>query len=85
MPQASNVGALNLYERLGFAREERMAKLVVAVYRSAVLLLISDAVSCRYYLNGGDAFRLKLWLDRPLSEAPQELTDALSNATVAAK
>ena len=39
--EASNAAALGLYERLGFAREERLL---------------------RYYLNGGDAFRLKLWL-----------------------
>src|SRR3546814_19073856 len=37
--EASNKGALSLYERLGFASDERLA---------------------RYYLNGGDAFRLKL-------------------------
>lgn len=39
--EVCNAAALGLYERLGFAREERML---------------------RYYLNGGDAFRLKLWL-----------------------
>eukprot|EP01031_Cornospumella_fuschlensis_P027624 gene27625-33361_t len=40
--EASNTGALSLYAKLGFIREERMYK---------------------YYLNGGDAFRLKLWID----------------------
>ena len=39
--EVTNAGALHLYERQGFAREERMFK---------------------YYLNGVDAFRLKLWL-----------------------
>lgn len=39
--EACNAAAIGLYERLGFAREERLL---------------------RYYLNGGDAFRLKLWL-----------------------
>lgn len=39
--EVCNTAALGLYERLGFAREERLL---------------------RYYLNGGDAFRLKLWL-----------------------
>ena len=41
--QASNFGALCLYEKLGFVREEKMT---------------------RYYLNGGDAYRLKLYVDR---------------------
>jgi hypothetical protein len=40
--QASNKKALALYAKLGFSKEERLA---------------------RYYLNGGDAFRLKLWVD----------------------
>lgn len=39
--EVTNSGALRLYEKLGFAREERLL---------------------RYYLNGVDAFRLKLWL-----------------------
>ena len=38
--QASNLGAIDLYEKLGFMKEEKLP---------------------RYYLNGGDAFRLKLW------------------------
>eukprot|EP00601_Ochromonadales_sp_CCMP2298_P002713 CAMPEP_0173188090 /NCGR_PEP_ID=MMETSP1141-20130122/11072_1 /TAXON_ID=483371 /ORGANISM="non described non described, Strain CCMP2298" /LENGTH=160 /DNA_ID=CAMNT_0014112001 /DNA_START=137 /DNA_END=616 /DNA_ORIENTATION=+ len=38
--EASNLGALSLYTKLGFAKDEKMAK---------------------YYLNGGDAYRLKLW------------------------
>jgi peptide alpha-N-acetyltransferase len=37
--EMSNKGALNLYGRLGFSREERLPK---------------------YYLNGGDAYRLRL-------------------------
>lgn len=43
--QASNLGALNLYAKFGFVKEELMAK---------------------YYLNSGNAFRLKLWIDNPL-------------------
>ena len=39
--EESNVGALTLYERLGFVRDERLG---------------------RYYLNGSDAYRLKLWV-----------------------
>ena len=39
--EITNTAALSLYERLGFAREERLLK---------------------YYLNGVDAFRLKVWL-----------------------
>lgn len=39
----SNLGALALYEKLGFIKDEKLS---------------------RYYLNGGDAFRLKLWVDK---------------------
>eukprot|EP00123_Amoebidium_parasiticum_P022216 comp82459_c0_seq1/m.48412 comp82459_c0_seq1/g.48412 ORF comp82459_c0_seq1/g.48412 comp82459_c0_seq1/m.48412 type:complete len:210 (-) comp82459_c0_seq1:163-792(-) len=39
--EVSNLGALRLYENLGFVRAKRLF---------------------RYYLNGVDAFRLKLWL-----------------------
>ncbi|CAG5107530.1 Oidioi.mRNA.OKI2018_I69.chr1.g3371.t1.cds [Oikopleura dioica] len=39
--EITNLGALRLYERLGFVRDERLFQ---------------------YYLNGVDAFRLKLWL-----------------------
>jgi len=39
--ELKNVGAMALYENLGFTRDKRLY---------------------RYYLNGGDAFRLKLWL-----------------------
>lgn len=38
--EVTNGGALNLYTKLGFSRNERLIK---------------------YYLNGVDAFRLKLW------------------------
>ena len=41
--EATNTGALALYERLGFVRDEKLE---------------------RYYLNGGDAYRLKLWIDK---------------------
>ena len=40
-----NVAATKLYEKLGFMKDERLA---------------------RYYLNGGDAFRLKLWIDQAI-------------------
>ena len=39
--EITNVGALRLYENLGFVRDKRLFK---------------------YYLNGVDALRLKLWL-----------------------
>ena len=39
--EVTNAVALGLYEKLGFARDERLFK---------------------YYLNGVDAYRLKLWL-----------------------
>lgn len=48
--EVTNHAALRLYEKLGFAREERLLK---------------------YYLNGHDAFRLKLWLTRQEGEAAQ--------------
>jgi len=41
--EASNTGALILYEKLGFMRDEKLS---------------------RYYLNGSDAYRLKLWVDK---------------------
>lgn len=41
--EATNVGALSLYEKLGFMRDELL---------------------CRYYLNGSDAYRLRLWSDK---------------------
>lgn len=40
--EVTNLGALKLYERLGFIRDKRLR---------------------RYYLNGNDAFRLKLRVD----------------------
>ena len=41
--EVTNVGALKLYERLGFIRDKRLR---------------------RYYMNGNDAYRLKLLVDR---------------------
>jgi hypothetical protein len=41
--QVTNHGALGLYAKMGFVRDERLQ---------------------RYYLNGGDAYRLKLWIDQ---------------------
>ena len=57
--QASNTGALALYEKLGFARDEKMTK---------------------YYLNGGDAYRLKLWIAKP-PNLDEDNTDSLSATT----
>ena len=45
-----NNGALSLYEKMGFCRDEHLL---------------------RYYLNGNDAYRLKLWINPPpLPAAP---------------
>ena len=52
--EMTNLGALALYEKLGFVRDERLG---------------------RYYLNGGDAYRLKLWIDKPPPEE-EELSRA---------
>ena len=41
--EIANKGALGLYDKLGFSREEMMG---------------------RYYLNGGDAYKLRLKLDK---------------------
>ena len=49
--EESNKGALALYEKLGFTREERFL---------------------RYYLNGSNAFRLKLWIDANNSDTSSE-------------
>ena len=38
--EVTNIGALRLYESLGFVRDKRLMK---------------------YYLNGSDAYRLKVW------------------------
>lgn len=43
--EVTNIGALRLYEGLGFVRDKRLH---------------------RYYLNGNDAFRLKVWFEDPL-------------------
>lgn len=40
--ETHNIGALKLYENLGFVRDKKLIK---------------------YYLSGGDAYRLKLWLN----------------------
>lgn len=42
--EVTNLGAIALYESLGFVRDKRLL---------------------RYYLNGNDAFRLKIWFDPP--------------------
>lgn len=52
--QASNGGALSLYKRLGFVKEEKLA---------------------RYYLNGGDAYRLKLWIDKVSNDVKGKSTE----------
>lgn len=68
-----NTGALVLYEKLGFMKDDRMSK---------------------YYLNGGDAFRLRLWIDNPLPrpghennvsvEHPEQANDAAATTGDAA-
>ena len=46
--EVTNLGALRLYEGLGFVRDKRLH---------------------RYYLNGNDAFRLKVWFhDLPVPD-----------------
>jgi peptide alpha-N-acetyltransferase len=49
--ESTNGGALGLYEKLGFVRDDKLG---------------------RYYLNGGDAFRLRLWIDPELRPSNQE-------------
>ena len=49
--EVTNVGALRLYEGLGFVRDKRLH---------------------RYYLNGNDAYRLKLWFARDSDEEARE-------------
>ena len=55
--EESNKGALAIYEKLGFTREERFLK---------------------YYLNGSNAFRLKLWIDanNPDTSSEEKSIDA---------
>ena len=57
--EATNGGALGLYEKLGFVRDAKLA---------------------RYYLNGGDAFRLRLWVDQPQQEEEASNTRISINA-----
>ena len=45
----TNIGALRLYEGLGFVRDKRLH---------------------RYYLNGNDAYRLKVWFKPPVIPGP---------------
>jgi peptide alpha-N-acetyltransferase len=51
--EKSNKGALALYEKMGFSREERYGK---------------------YYLNGSDAFRLRLWIEANMPPTDEEET-----------
>mmetsp|Transcript_15788 Transcript_15788/g.52549 ORF Transcript_15788/g.52549 Transcript_15788/m.52549 type:complete len:201 (-) Transcript_15788:165-767(-) len=46
--EATNIGALRLYDGLGFVRDKRLHK---------------------YYLNGNDAYRLKVWFNSPAEQA----------------
>ncbi len=61
--EVTNVGALRLYEKLGFIRDKRLT---------------------RYYLNGSDAYRLKLLLPRPqrLNDEQDAAAAALQQMTV---
>ena len=53
------MGAVRLYEKLGFVRDKKLP---------------------RYYLHGTDAWRLKLWLDRPAPPLPSAEVDASTSA-----
>jgi hypothetical protein len=53
--QASNTGALALYEKLGFMRFEKLT---------------------RYYLNGGDAFRMRLVIDVEQMETEADILNS---------
>jgi len=37
---------------------------IFEAHSNLLLLLLLNYLSTRYYLNGGDAFRLKLWIDK---------------------
>ena len=56
--EITNLGALRLYERLGFIRQKRLPK---------------------YYLNGNDAFRLKLRIPENVGDDAAEEEDAEDN------
>jgi len=51
--EATNIGALALYDKLGFVRDEKLT---------------------RYYLNGNDAYRLKMWIDKPIVNDNEDLS-----------
>lgn len=85
--EVTNVGALRLYERLGFLRDKRLkrwaGKGTAARGARAVLLIARPSrhpcppndPSARYYLNGSDAYRLKLPLARSVPAEPQGVGD----------
>mmetsp|Transcript_21121 Transcript_21121/g.62449 ORF Transcript_21121/g.62449 Transcript_21121/m.62449 type:complete len:190 (+) Transcript_21121:3-572(+) len=61
--EVTNLGAIALYESLGFVRDKRLQK---------------------YYLNGNDAFRLKLWFSRSPHVAEVVPADAAAAGTAEA-
>ena len=57
--EVTNLGALRLYEGLGFVRDKRLH---------------------RYYLNGNDAYRLKLWFHDPVALSMEATDEELLGA-----
>lgn len=62
--EVTNAASLRLYEKLGFLRGAAYPPLSLAWLVKGEG--IADKRLFRYYLNGVDAFRLKLWLTPPL-------------------
>lgn len=66
--EITNLGAQRLYKRLGFIKDKRLARCVLRrsvgdLLHSQLTDMLGIAIGVhRYYLNGNDAFRLKLWL-----------------------
>jgi peptide alpha-N-acetyltransferase len=54
--EVSNTAAIALYLRLGFLKDKRLQRCLRPCMITPAHPLL------RYYMNGGDAFRLKVWL-----------------------
>ncbi len=68
--EVTNKGALGLYEKLDFVRFVVYACALCGSRHASHLMhtyyIHRDKRLQRYYLNGVDAFRLKLWLNPPI-------------------
>jgi peptide alpha-N-acetyltransferase len=97
--EVTNLGALRLYEGLGFVRDKRLPRCarcadstrqafarVPPPHAPSAHSVLPDVLACcvcwsSYYLNGNDAFRLKVWFndiasDEQAAKQPADGADA---------